>query len=506
MKNLLQKIIRIATPPRAGAFKLNPQPSVARQAEEGQLSIACQTKEGQPNRSNKLLAGLVIGGFLGVTTAWGQTYATPYTFDTIAGAFGIQGGQDGTNGAATFLYPSGVAVDANDNVYVVDQGENTVRRVAPVGTNWVVTTIAGSTNYIGSLDGTNQTIEFDNPCGLARDAANNLYVADSGNHTVRKLSPVGANWVSSTIAGQAGVAGDNDGSNSVATFRSPSGIAVDAAGRLYVADTGNNIIRRVALVGANWVTTTIAGTADLFGGEMDGTNSVAQFTEPSSIAVDAAGNLFVTDEFNDGTGHGDTIRELTRTGTNWVVTTIAGADGNVGSADGAGPDAQFNFYIDADFFVPAGIAVDGADNLYVADYGNALIREVSPLGTNWVSSSLAGSVITPPESYGAGTNAAFGLPAGIAVDAAGRLFVGDVGNSDLWKGTLAPVPHLTFSQAGAHGLLVSWPTSGGYALQTNTSLTSANWGDYAGAVNTTNAVSSTPVLPSLPTLFLRLVN
>jgi len=384
-------------------------------------------------------------------------------------------------------------------VYVVDYGENIVRKVTPVGTNWVVKTIAGTAGATGTAGGANA--EFNNPFGLARDGGNNLYVADSGNNAVRKLALVGGNWLASPIAGTPGAGnnGSKDGINGSAQFNFPCGIAVDAAGTLYVADTGNNIIRQVALVGGNWVTTTIAGTADLFGGELDGTNGVAEFTEPSSIAVDAVGRLFVTDEISPATGEGSTIRMLTPLGGgNWAVTTIAGADGYADTADGTNTDAHFSS--------PAGIAVDAGDNLYVADSGNGLIRKVSPVGTNWVTTTLAGSANAPPESDGTGTNAVFGLPAGIAVDGSGRLFVGDIGDNDLWQGALALVPNLTIGPVATNSVVISWVGSSGFVLQTNGSLTAPNWGNYGGVLGSNNGTNSVTLAPPVGTLFFRLAN
>src|ERR1035437_9029748 len=265
-------------------------------------------------RMLQLLTGLVTGGFL--TTAWGQaSYSTPYTFVTIAGTAGNSGGNNGTNSIAQFHWPEGITVDTNGNLYVVDNYENTIRKVAPVGTNWVVTTIAGTAGNNGSADGTNSAAQFYEPASIAMDSLGQLYVADGGNNTIRKVTPVGTNWVVSTIAGTAGSGGSADGTNGSARFNYPSGITVDTNGNLYVADSGNNTIRKLTPVGTNWVVTTIAGQVGNRGSS-DGTNFAAQFYGPSSITMDGPGNLYVADS-----GY-NTIRKLTSAGTNWGVSTI----------------------------------------------------------------------------------------------------------------------------------------------------------------------------------------
>jgi hypothetical protein len=450
----------------------------------------------------KFLAALLLaGGFLIWNSALGQSlgqlnYVTPYTFTTIAGTYGEVQNVDGTNGNAWFEQPQGVAVDTNDNLYVADIAANTIRKAVPVGTNWVVTTIAGDPENPGYNDGTNQAAEFDEPAAIAVDAAGNVYVADSYYSTIRELSLSGTNWVSSTIAGTPNPSGGSrNGTNGVAQFNGPSGMALDAAGRMYVADTYNDTIRQVVHVGTNWVVTTIAGTAGNQGPN-DGTNGAAQFFDPVGIAVDNAGNLFVADSGNY------TIRKITHVGTNWVVTTIAGTAGGQGVADGTNGAAQFDSPV---VFAPMSLAVDASDNLYVTDGGNGVVRKVSPLGTNWVTTTLAGDPSRSDNIDGTGTNAVFGTPAGIAVDVAGKLFVGDIGNNDLREGIIAAVPNLAISVNASNGVVVSWPGSFGI-LQTNASLTAPNWVNYGGAVTNSNGTNSVTFTPSAATLFFRLTD
>jgi hypothetical protein len=172
-----------------------------------------------------------------------------YQFTTIAGLAGHPGSTDGTNSDARFNAPSGVALDGNGNVYVTDTGNSTIRRLAPVGTNWVSSTIAGLAGSVGSADGTNSDARFNQPFGITEGRGIGLSVTDQGNSTIRRLLPVytdyGPGWVTTTISGLAGSPGSADGTNCDARFSFPSGIASTWGGDAYVADTGNGTIRRL---------------------------------------------------------------------------------------------------------------------------------------------------------------------------------------------------------------------------------------------------------------------
>ena len=254
----------------------------------------------------------------------------------------------------------------------------------------LVTTFAGSTS--GSTDGA--LAEFDLPFGVAVDAAGNVYVADAGNHRIRKVTAAG---VVTTLAGS-GVAGDDDGTGTAAQFDLPSGVAVDAAGNVYVADAGNHRIRKITAAG---VVTTLAGSTF---GYLDGTGAAAQFNSPFGVAVDAAGNVYVADTNNER------IRKITAAG---VVTTLAGS--TFGYVDGTGAAAKFNF--------PLGVAVDAVGNVYVADAQNNRIRKITAAG---VVTTLAGSTLGFAD--GTGAAARFANPFGVAVDAAGNIYVADTAN------------------------------------------------------------------------------
>jgi hypothetical protein len=239
---------------------------------------------------------------MSLTTAFGQL---SYNFTTIAGTAGVYGNADGTNGAAQFggipppllgLAP-GIVVDSGGNLYVADTGNDTIRKLTPVGTNWVVTTIAGLAGNYGSADGTNGDARFLNPSGITVDSGGNLFVADRYNDTIRKVAPVGTNWVVTTIAGLAGNYGSADGIGTNALFSWPGGVAVDNAGNIYVADSRNATIRMVTPVGTNWVVTTIAGLAGNYG-SADGIGTNALFSWPGGVAVDNAGNIYVADSRN----------------------------------------------------------------------------------------------------------------------------------------------------------------------------------------------------------------
>ncbi|KAA0253821.1 MAG: hypothetical protein EDX89_12655 [Acidobacteria bacterium] len=340
---------------------------------------------------------------------------------TLAGLAGSPGSADGTGSAARFGYPDGVAVDASGNVYVADSLNHTIRKVTPAG---AVTTLAGLAGSSGAADGTGSAARFDDPDGMAVDASGNLYVADYGNHTIRYVTPAG---VVTTLAGLAGSAGSADGTGSAARFDNPIGVAVDASGIIYVADYWNHTIRKVTPAG---VVTTLAGLAGS-SGAADGTGSAAQFSFPEGLAADISGSLYVADRGNR------TIRRVTPAG---VVTTLAGLAGSLGSADGTGSTARFGG--------PAGVAVDSSGNVYVADASNHTIRKVTPAGD---VTTLAGLALSPGSADGTGSAARFKDPHGVAVDGAGNVYVADRGNHTIRVVTSVGVVTLLAGLAGSPG-------------------------------------------------------
>jgi hypothetical protein len=223
---------------------------------------------------------------------------TNWVVTTVAGAGQLPAAHvDGTNQSARFGGPYGVTVDRWGTLYVTDADYCTIRKVAPSGTNWVVTTLAGSPANPGSSDGTNAIARFNFPAGLTVDNATNLYVADAGNNTIRKVRPVGTNWVVTTLAGLALNGGSADGTNTIARFNAPADVIMDSATNLYVADAGNSTIRKIVPAGTNWITSTIGGMVGNYAWK-DGTNISAWFSFPAGVAVDGDGLLYIADRGN----------------------------------------------------------------------------------------------------------------------------------------------------------------------------------------------------------------
>jgi hypothetical protein len=324
----------------------------------------------------------------------------PLAVVTLAGQAGTSGSADGTGSTARFSSPADIALDSAGNAYVADAGNHAVRKITPAG---VVTTLAGSA-------------QFNRPTGLAVDGSGNVYVADTGSNAIWKVTAAG---VVSTLAGNAGIAGTADGTGTAATFHGPSGIAADATGNLYVADSLNDTIRKITPAG---VVTTIAGAAGA-SGAVNGTGAAARFYGPQGLVLDASGNLFVADTNNNA------IRKVvTSSGT---VTTVAGQNGVAGSTDGASGQAQFYF--------PSGIGIDPAGNLFVADTDNHTLREIALAGTVSTPAGLAG---TSGSADGMGTAARFNFPTGVAVNSAGDVYLADASNHTIRLGVVLTAPSI----------------------------------------------------------------
>ena len=301
-------------------------------------------------------------------------------------------------GTIALQYPAGIAADGLGNLYVSDAFSNTILKITSAGE---VSTLAGSAGLAGSQDGTGSSARLNQPTGVAVDAAGNVYVADTGNATIRKITPGGA---VTTLAGSPTSRGNQDGSGGSATFNQPGGLAVDRSGNLYVADSFNATIRKITATG---VVSTLAGSATLRG-DADGIGSAARFNFPGGLAVDAAGNLYVADTFND------TVRKIAPDGT---VTTLAGSAGLSGSNDGTGANALFN--------QPGGVAADAAGNIYVADTANAIIRRITPAGSVTTMAGVAG---VAGLGNGAFASVLFNQPHALVVGSSGDLYVADTGN------------------------------------------------------------------------------
>ena len=411
-----------------------------------------------------------------------------YQWFTIAGKALTTGSADGTNSVARFYWPQGVAVDSAGNLFVADTDNATIRKLTRQGTNWVTTTIAGKALAYGSADGTNSNARFGGSSSggmgpLAADGGGNVYVPDCFNNTIRKIALVGTNWVTTTIAGKAGTTGSADGTNSAARFNSPSGITVDAGGNLFVSDAYNQTIRKLTPVGTDWATTTIAGSAGQ-AGSADGTNSQARFNfgdGNTAITVDGSGSMFVTDYGNH------TIRKLTPEGTNWVTTTIAGKAGAAGITDGTNSAARFNN--------PYGIAVDGIGNVIVADFGNHTIRKLMPAGTNWLVTTIGGKALSTGSANGTNSAARFAGPVCVVPDSTGNVYVADGVNNTIRKGVPLPVFQGVTPVNGGLELIVNaapWQT---VQLQYKSDLASVTWTNLGNPITATGGtvtVTDTP--------------
>lgn len=312
---------------------------------------------------------------------------------TLAGD-GTKSFKDGADSIAEFNFPYGAAVDASGNVYIADQGNNLIRKITPSG---VTSTLAG--DHVAALKNANTGAgaEFNQPQGITIDASGNLYVGDTENGVIRKITTAG---VVSTLAGN-GIHGFKDSTAADSEFIGPSGIAVDAAGNVYVGDYQNNRIRKITPGG---IVSTLAGNGNA--GFKNGSGSAAEFNAPVGVAVDASGNVYVADAGNN------MIRKITPDGT---VSTLAG-DGNQAFKDGPAAQAQF--------YYPLGVAIDASGTLYVADFLNDRIRKITLAG---VVSTLAGSGASG-HSDGDATQAEFGDPTAITIDASGALYVTELRN------------------------------------------------------------------------------
>jgi streptogramin lyase len=302
---------------------------------------------------------------------------------------------DSMGARAKFKRPYGLAADRAGNIYVADTGNHAIRKINPTGN---VVTLAGAP-VSGYTNGVGISARFNYPGGVTVDKEGNVYVADTYNYRIRKIDHT---RTVTTIAGS-GSPGHTNGSGTTAAFSLPLGLACDTAGNLYIAD--HNSIRKMTPAGE---VTTLAGTNAV--GAAEGIGTAARFSGATGLAIDATGNIYVADRDNHK------IRRVTPAG---VVTTFAGS-GLPGTNDGYITIASFNS--------PKAIAIDKAGNFYVADAGNHKIRKITPDG---IVTTLAGN--TAGNTDGIGSDAFFNDPSGLVIDALGNLYVSDSGNSLIRK-------------------------------------------------------------------------
>ncbi|MFY9574616.1 MAG: IPT/TIG domain-containing protein, partial [Blastocatellia bacterium] len=324
------------------------------------------------------------------------------TVTTVAGSAGTPGFADGAASQALFRDLASIASAPDDTIYVADAGNNRIRKIAIDG---AVTTVAGDGNA-GFADGPGASAQFNNPQGVAVDSSGGVYVADTGNHRLRRIATDGT---VSTMAGS-GTAGLQDGAGAQARFNSPRGLAFDNGGNIYVADTGNSAVRFIS-AGGN--VSTVAGDGTI--GSSD--SPAARFNGLIGIVFNG-GSLYAY--LADTNNH--KIRRLDSAGN---VLTIGGADR--GFADEAPGLARF-----AD---PSGIAIEATGKLIIADATNSLVRLVDP-GTAPVS-TIAGAG-ERGIADGSGSVARFFTPRGVAVERSSAILIADTGNHTVRRITLPP--------------------------------------------------------------------
>ena len=388
--------------------------ALVKESEKGP-TLAKWTKQGTVPLDEALkiayqIALLLIAVVLSLTAEVNPTG----TISTFAGN-GTPGfsGDKGAATRASLSEPFGLAVDRAGNLYIADTSNHRIRKVDASG---IIVTVAGSEIAGFSGDGGLATsARLNAPTGVAVDRAGNLYIADTYNNRIRKVNTAG---IITTAAGngEARFSGDNIVATGTSLF-APFGLAVDRAGDLYIADTSNQRIRKVSAAG---VITTVAGNG-IEGFSGDGGAAVrASLDFPTGVVVDDAGNLLITDQSNHR------IRKVNTAG---IISTIAGnGSDNFSGDDAAATKASLN--------LPVGAAVDAVGNLYIADSSNHRIRTVNSAG---IIMTVAGNGIGGfSGDGGAAVSASLSSPGGVAEDAAGNLYIADTLNNRIRKVNAAP--------------------------------------------------------------------
>lgn len=411
---------------QSGNVFVNDSGHIRRVTPQGEVSTIPLGTTGTPGYGFNRLAADRNGGLILSTTGGIVRRAADGSVTVLAGTLGdVRGAADGQGAQAGFSNPTGVTVASDGVIYVADTGNSTIRKLTPAG---AVTTLAGrapGSGLVADIHGV-----FGAPAdgsSMAIDGDGNIYGAAPARAVVVKVDAMGR---PSVFAGQLDRPSVVDGPAASALLASPLATARDGAGNLYVL--GSSQVRKIAPDGS---ISSVAG-APYMNGAADGSGSAARFTDQMrGVAVDAKGVLYVTDR--------DAVRKVTPAGD---VTTLAGAavawpEQGSGSADGPGAAARFN--------APAGIALDRAGNVYVADSGNYTVRKITPDGQ---VSTLAGKAGEQGAADGAGVAARFGVLNGLVVDDDGNVYAADTGNHTIRRITPAGVVTTVAGQAGAIGI------------------------------------------------------
>ena len=402
----------------------------------------------------KCLRGVaVIGlGLSGLIVIGGLAQAAVGDVSTLAGS-GAPGKADGQGMAATFTFPTGVSSDSFGNLYVAEQSNNAIRKITPGG---LVSTFAGS-GVVGKADGQGLAATFSAPNKTAVDSANNVYVTDTNNFLIRKITPSG---LVSTFAGS-GVAGTADGLGAAASFLGGfGGITVDASGNVYVTDSpgvGGSFVRKISPAG---LVSTLAGSATT--GYADLLGAAARFDGAQEIVIDSSNNLYAADFQNH------VVRKITPAG---LVSTFAGS-GIQQHVNGTGTGASFSQL--------QGLAIDSANNIYVGDRFNYVIRKVTP---GAVVTDFAGKLFSNGNVDGAPGIATFEDLVGLGIDPTGNLFVADSGNNMIRK------VELVASAAPCNSALAPCPSS---------TTTTTSGGCVAGATVCPSSTTTTTIAGGCP--------
>ena len=450
----------------------------------GTITLTDATSGGSWASSNTSIAtvsGGVVGGVAAgtatisysVSNSCGTTLVTKFItvtspssscniITTIAGN-GTAGfaGDGGAATAAELTTPFDVVVDGSGNVYFTDHGNHRLRKITPAG---IISTVAGNGTAGYSGDGGPATAaEINNPYGVAIDGSGNIYIADYYNNRIRKVTPAG---IITTVAGNGTLAYAGDGGYATAAeLNDPTGVAVDGNGNLYIADFGNSRIRKVNAAG---VISTISGNGTAGYSGDGGAATAAEINNPYAVAIDGSGNVIIADYQNNR------IRKVTPAG---IITTIAG-NGTAGFAGDGGAATA------AELSSPISIATDAAGNLYISDLVNNRVRYVTPAG---IISTFAGNGTGAfAGDGGVATAAELNYPCGVATDAAGNVYIGDNVNQRVRKiiSGLPVIGSISGPSAVCAGatITLSDTTSSGTWSSSSTSVATVSSGGIVGGV------------------------